>query len=59
MIFDLWDESSEGEDGTAARRLVIEFIVETLPQGGPDAYPADELARLNASRESTLRFNPY
>jgi hypothetical protein len=59
MIFDLWDESSEDDDGAAARRLVIEFITETMPSGGPDAYPTDELARLNASRESTLRFNPY
>jgi hypothetical protein len=59
MIFDLWDESSENDDGTAARQAVIDFVRETLPQGGPDAYPSDELARLNASRESTLRFNPY
>jgi hypothetical protein len=59
MIFDLWDESSEDDDGLAARQAVIDFVHETLPQGGPDAYPSDELARLNASRESTLRFNPY
>ena len=59
MIFDLWDESSEGEDGTTARQVVIYFVHETLPQSGPDAYPSDELARLNESRESTLRFNPY
>ncbi len=59
MIFDLWDESSEDGDGTAARQVVIDFVVETLPAAGPDRYPADELARLNASRSSTLRFNPY
>jgi hypothetical protein len=59
MIFDLWDESSEDDDGAAARQAVIDFVHETLPETGPDRYPADVLARLNASRESTLRFNPY
>lgn len=59
-IFELWDGAAEDDaDGTAARAAVIEFVRETLPAGSTNAYPTDELARLNASRESTLRFNPY
>ena len=59
MIFDLWDETSEDDDGNTARQVVIDFVLETLPAAGADRYPPDELARLNASRQSTLRFNPY
>jgi hypothetical protein len=63
-LFELWDECDEGEGaqgaaGARARAMVIGWIGAQLPAGGPGAYAADELARLNARRSSTRPFAPY
>ena len=64
-LFELWDDAAE--DGTpalvaagdAARLAVIGFIHSYLPATSPDAYPAAELAALNARRTSKQPFAPY
>jgi hypothetical protein len=63
-LFALWDECIEGEDaagraGDRARAMVIGWIRQHLPEGGPDAFPPDEIARLDAQRTSTQHFTPY
>ncbi len=58
-IFALWDEAAEDDLGREARRIIVEFVREVLPAGSEDAYTEDELARLNASRESEQPFAPY
>lgn len=58
-IFSIWDEMAEDSTGERARRIVIGFIRETLPEGSENAYTEREIARLNASRESTEEFTPY
>jgi hypothetical protein len=59
-MFDLWDETEEGADGARARAVVIEFIRTALPAGSEDAYPPEEIERLNARRTlTTERFAPY
>ncbi len=58
-LFALWDEAAEDDLGREARRIIVEFVREVLPAGSEDAYTEDELARLNASRESEQPFAPY
>ena len=58
-IFEVWDELAEGEEGAPARETVISFIRREIPDTSADSYTMIELARLNASRESAERFDPY
>lgn len=63
-LFELWDECEEGEGptgaaGARARGHVIGWIRARLPAGSTDAYSADELAKLNAARQSIQAFTPY
>jgi hypothetical protein len=66
-VFELWDDCIEGETddpgageaGLRARRHIVGFARARFPVGGPHAYSADELARLNAHRRSRARFAPY
>jgi hypothetical protein len=63
-LFALWDEcdegeSSRGEAGERARTMVIGWIRAKLPEGSPDAFTADEIAKLDAARSSRQHFVPY
>jgi hypothetical protein len=63
-LFALWDECAEGdgptgEAGQRARALVIGWIRAHLPATGPDAFGAEELARLDRGRTSSQHFAPY
>jgi hypothetical protein len=58
-IFSIWDDMAEDDTGREARRIVVDFVRETLPVGSDDAYTDAELTRLNASRESRAEFAPY
>lgn len=64
-LFELWDDAAEDgapalvAAGDAARLAVIGFIHSYLPATSPDAYPAAELAALNARRTSKQPFAPY
>ncbi len=65
IIFDLWDECAEEGDeeliaaSKTARATIIAFVRRALPARSTDAYPADELATLNAARTSHEAFVPY
>jgi len=60
VIFEAWDECDEGTpEGDAARDEIESFVRDRLPCTGRDAYTADELDALNASRESDEPFDPY
>ena len=64
-LFELWDEVAESGDddlvagGQAARSYLVGFIRSHIPEGSADAVPADELAQLNAHRQSHTVFAPY
>jgi hypothetical protein len=58
-LFSYWDEMADDDTGREGRRIVLEFIRENLPSGSDAAYSARDVERLNASRESTERFEPY
>jgi len=58
-IFSIWDEMADDATGRRGREVVYAFIRDTIPEGSEDAYTGAELSRLNASRESTARFDPY
>lgn len=58
-LFRVWDEMEDDESGAAGRGIVMVFIRDALPAGSEDAYTEHELDGLNASRESTERFDPY
>lgn len=58
-LFAVWDECREEEVGLLARELIESFVRQHLPSGSVDAFPAAELAALNARRTSTLAFKPY
>lgn len=63
-LFALWDECIEaenhdGEAGEQARAIVIGWIRAKLPAGSSDAFTADEIAKLDASRTSRQHFVPY
>jgi hypothetical protein len=59
QIFDVWDELADGEEGAPAREAVIAFIRREIPSSSPDSYTMIEVARMNASRQSSERFDPY
>jgi hypothetical protein len=65
LIFTLWDECEERGDpevlraAEAARRLIVKFVRDKLPAGGPDAFTPAELEALNRARHSKMRFDPY
>jgi hypothetical protein len=67
IIFQLWDEcqeSTEGEGesaaaGAHARRVIVLFIRSQVGEGSRHAYPKEELAALNLTRQSRQRFDPY
>ena len=52
-------DQARAEAGTQARKQIVAFVREELPAYSPDAYPSDELKRLNAARHSRQRFAPY
>lgn len=58
-IFEVWDECADGEEGASAREAVIAFIRREIPETSADSYTMIELARLNSSRQSAERFDPY
>lgn len=45
--------------GEQARETIERFVRRQLPVGSPQAYPDEELRRLNAGRHSRARFEPY
>lgn len=47
------------DGGEQARETIMRFIRRQLPKGSPQAYGAEELRRLNASRRSRSKFAPY
>lgn len=65
IIFALWDECAEKgpeevvETAASIRAIIVSFVVRELPQQSADAFGANELSKLNADRQSTLRFTPY
>jgi hypothetical protein len=67
LIFSLWDECEEPTEGDAAgssagaraRALILAFVREEAPAGTPLGYSPDEMAQLNAGRDSRQRFDPY
>jgi hypothetical protein len=64
-LFELWDECAESGSadlitaGSRARAQIVGFIRAKLPEGSPDAFTTDEVARLDAHRRSTAHFAPY
>lgn len=64
-VFALWDDCAEAgearvvEAAARARAALYRFVATKLPPGSRDAYTADELARLNATRKSRATFAPY
>jgi len=65
LLFLIWDECLEpdsvpdGAAGARARAAIEDFVRGHVPANGADAYPADELGRLNAVRHSAAPFAPY
>lgn len=57
-LFALWDDLSEEEADRPARDAVLAFVRESLPPGSAEAFSAEELEALNASRDSIERFAP-
>jgi hypothetical protein len=58
VLFALWQETSDTQEGQEARRVIETFIRTNLPPGSPYAYSAAELARYRAE-EAPARFDPY
>lgn len=58
-IFELWTETSADRMGERGRRVIIDYILRHLPEHGPDAYPAQELAQLRLAHVQGARFDPY
>ena len=59
LIFEQWAEVDESGGGGGAREVIEQFVRDNLPSGSEDAYPADELRRLNATLRGGARFAPY
>jgi hypothetical protein len=59
ILFDLWDQCDEGEDGASARAIIVAFVRARLPAGTSDAFSSEELATLNGARTTQARFEPY
>jgi hypothetical protein len=58
-LFRMWDECNASRYGVEARATILGFIRRRLPRGSPDAYPPNELGRLNDRRTSAEQFDPY
>jgi hypothetical protein len=58
-LFELWNETSPDEIGRRGRRVVLEYIRVNLPRESSNAYPAAELAALDARRQQRAHFDPY
>jgi hypothetical protein len=58
-LFEMWDECAEDETGAEARRRIVSFIRRELAEGSADEFRTDELTRLNRTRTSRARFEPY
>lgn len=58
-IFRIWDDIAEDSSGVEARRIVLSFIREVLPENSEHAYTEAELERFNRARQSRERFEPY
>ena len=64
-LFALWDECDESgsndvvEASAHARKRVIKFVREHLPQGSHEAFTDAELAALNRDKQSHSSFAPY
>lgn len=68
-LFEMWDESIEGVEGSAsedavgaglaARKLVLGEILTRFPADSADAYTEQELAAFNRKRTSKGAFAPY
>jgi hypothetical protein len=65
VLFALWDECAEEGNslmvagGAQARAVIEDFVRENLGPGSPDAFRAEEIARLNELRTSSAAFAPY
>jgi outer membrane biosynthesis protein TonB len=65
LLFALWDECAERgaaevvATARAVRGAIVAFVRRNLPAGSRHAFSAEELARHNARRTSTARFDPY
>jgi hypothetical protein len=59
QLFELWDDCADDAVGAVARRAIEAFIRRCLPAGSADAYPAAEVAALNARRVTGTPFAPY
>ena len=65
LLFLLWDECAERgpaevvATSRAVRGAILAFVRRKLPAGSRDAFTAEELARANARRTSSERFDPY
>jgi hypothetical protein len=57
LLYQLWLEYAEMPDNESSCATIIAFIRRRLPAGSPDAYTADELARLRP--DAGPRFAPY
>jgi hypothetical protein len=58
-LFELWDETSADELGALGRAVVLDYVRRNLPPHGRDAFPAEQLALLNARRSQRAPFDPY
>lgn len=64
-LFELWDDCADTgpaelvEAGGRARAYVVGFVNAVLPPGGAAAFSSEELAQLNAHRQSRAAFAPY
>ncbi|HMI91683.1 MAG TPA: hypothetical protein VK509_09995, partial [Polyangiales bacterium] len=58
-LFELWNETSDDEIGSAGRDAIVEYIRLNLPPSSPDAYPTQQLTALNADRAQRSAFDPY
>jgi len=64
VLFELWDECTEGEGPTGAagdnsRAMVIGWIRARLPAGTASAFTAAEVTFLDGKRTSHQHFSPY
>ena len=57
LLHELWREYAEMPGSESACATIIAFIHRHLPAGSPNAYTADELARLRP--DAGPRFDPY
>jgi hypothetical protein len=58
-IFELWDETSSDEIGQRGRKVLLDYVRRNIPRESPMAFPAEQLAVLNAQRRQREAFDPY